>query len=153
MLVTCTLQVTLHDSRFTCNRQVTLPANGPHRHGIKAGQGPPVSPSPCPIANTLDLVGDEWSLLLIRDLLRGKATYGELLQSPEGIPTNLLAERLKRLEAAGIISKTPYQERPTRYTYRLTDKGKALRQMLRAITAWGKATIPGTRTIDEARKG
>ena len=51
--------------------------------------------STCAIANTLDLVGDKWSLLVIRDMLHGKSTYGEILQSPEGIPTNILADRLK----------------------------------------------------------
>ncbi len=70
--------------------------------------------SPCPIANTLDLIGDKWSLLVIRDLRRGKCTYSELLDSPEGIPTNILADRLKRLEEAGGIERSAYQERPVR---------------------------------------
>ena len=52
--------------------------------------------SPCPVANTLDLVGDKWSLLIIRDMRHGKRTYGELAQSPEGVPTNILADRLRR---------------------------------------------------------
>ena len=82
--------------------------------------------SPCPIANVLDVVGDKWSLLVIRDMLRGKQTYSELLGSPERIPTNLLAERLERLERAGLISSSAYQQRPVRYAYVLTDKGKAL---------------------------
>ena len=59
--------------------------------------------SPCPIANALDVVGDKWTLLVVRDLLRGKRTYSELLASPERIPTNLLAERLERLERAGLM--------------------------------------------------
>ena len=69
--------------------------------------------SACAIANSLDIVGDKWSLLVVRDLLHGKRTYGELADSPERIPTNILAERLKRLEHAGIITSTPYQQRPT----------------------------------------
>src|ERR1700758_2525537 len=89
--------------------------------------------SACAIANSLDIVGDKWSLLVVRDLLHGKRTYGELANSPEGIPTNILAERLKRLEAAGIIVSTPYQQRPIRYAYTLTPKGSALGDVLQAF--------------------
>ena len=81
--------------------------------------------SPCPIASALDVVGDKWTLLVVRDMLRGKQTYNDLLASPERIPTNLLAERLARLERAGLVSRSAYQERPVRYAYVLTDKGKA----------------------------
>jgi DNA-binding HxlR family transcriptional regulator len=106
--------------------------------------------SACPIANTLDLVGDKWSLLVIRDMLHGKRTYGELADSPEKIPTNILADRLKRLEDAGIIVSSVYQERPTRYAYALSKKGLALGDVLLAFVKWGKKHIPGTRTLDEA---
>jgi len=106
--------------------------------------------SPCPIASTLDLVGDKWSLLVIRDLLHGKRTYGELLGSPEGIPTNILADRLRRLEEAGIIVSSVYQERPVRYTYGLSEKGKDLGNVLIALVRWGKTHIPGTRTLKES---
>ena len=106
--------------------------------------------SPCPIANTLEVIGDKWSLLVIRDLLHGKRTYGELADSPERIPTNLLADRLKRLEQAGIIVSTPYQERPVRYAYTLTDKGTALGEVLSAMVRWGKRYVPGTRTLKES---
>jgi len=101
--------------------------------------------SPCAVANTLDLIGDKWSLLVVRDLLYGKRTYGELADSPEGIPTNILAERLKRLESAGIISSAAYQDRPVRYAYTLTKKGLALGDVLLALVRWGKEYIPGTR--------
>lgn len=103
--------------------------------------------SPCAIACTLDLVGDKWSLLVIRDMLHGKRTYGELVDSPEGIPTNILADRLKRLESAGIIARSAYQERPVRYAYALTDKGKALGSVLLELVRWGKKYVPGTRTL------
>jgi DNA-binding HxlR family transcriptional regulator len=105
--------------------------------------------SPCPIASTLDLVGDKWSLLIIRDMLHGKRTYGELLDSPERIPTNILADRLKRLEQAGIISRSPYQERPVRHAYALSDKGRDLGEVLLALVRWGKRHIPGTRTLTD----
>src|SRR5215469_858232 len=100
--------------------------------------------SACAVANSLDIVGDKWSLLVVRDLLNGKRTYGELVNSPERIPTNILADRLKRLEDAGIIVSTPYQERPTRYAYTLTPKGNALGDVLLAFVRWGKQHIPGT---------
>jgi DNA-binding HxlR family transcriptional regulator len=105
--------------------------------------------SPCPIANALDVVGDKWSLLVVRDMLRGKQTYSDLLTSPERIPTNLLAERLERLERAGLINRSVYQQRPVRYVYALTDKGKALGEVLKAYVQWGKQFIPGTRTLRE----
>lgn len=105
--------------------------------------------SRCPIASTLDLVGDKWSLLVIRDMLHGKKTYGELLDSPERIPTNLLADRLKRLEEAGLIVSAAYQERPVRYAYTLSEKGTALGDILLALVRWGKNHIPGTQTLKE----
>jgi DNA-binding HxlR family transcriptional regulator len=108
--------------------------------------------SACAVANTLDLVGDKWSLLVVRDLLHGKRTYGELADSPEGIPTNILAERLKRLESAGIITSAPYQERPVRYAYTLTKKGTALGEVLLAIVRWGKEYIPGTQMLRQGGK-
>jgi len=104
--------------------------------------------SPCAVACTLDLVGDKWSLLVVRDLLRGCVTYGELQNSPEGIPTNILADRLKRLEEARLIAKSAYQDRPVRYAYRLTKKGEALNDVLLALVRWGKKHIPGTRTLE-----
>jgi DNA-binding HxlR family transcriptional regulator len=104
--------------------------------------------SPCAVACTLDLVGDKWSLLVVRDLLRGNVTYGELQNSPEGIPTNILADRLKRLEEAGLVAKSAYQEHPVRFAYELTEKGKGLREVLLALVRWGKKHIPGTRTLE-----
>ncbi len=109
--------------------------------------------SACAIANSLDIVGDKWSLLVVRDLLHGKRTYGELVNSPEGIPTNILADRLKRLEAAGIIASAPYQQRPIRYAYTLTPKGRALGDVLLAFVRWGKQHIPGTVTLNEVGRG
>lgn len=111
----------------------------------------PFARSACAVANSLDVVGDKWSLLVVRDLLYGKSTYGELANSPEHIPTNILAERLKRLEAAGIIVGTPYQERPVRYAYTLTPKGKALGDVLLAFVRWGKQHIPGTVVMEPGK--
>jgi DNA-binding HxlR family transcriptional regulator len=100
--------------------------------------------SPCAVASTLDIIGDKWSLLVVRDLLRGKTTYGELAESQERIPTNILAERLRRLEENGLIEKTAYQQRPVRFAYTLTAKGGELGDVLLAIVRWGRRNIAGT---------
>ena len=109
------------------------------------------SRSACAVANTLDVIGDKWSLLVVRDLLHGKQTFGELLDSPERIPTNLLADRLRRLEEAGIVERSAYQERPVRHAYGLTPKGKALGEVLLALVKWGKKHIPGTKVLKAPR--
>ena len=100
--------------------------------------------SPCPIANTLDIFGDKWTLLVIRDLFAGKKTYSEFQSSPENIPTNILANRLKRLAEYGIVGKSPYQQRPVRYAYKLTDKGRSLGPVLKEMSEWGRKNITGT---------
>jgi DNA-binding HxlR family transcriptional regulator len=105
--------------------------------------------SPCPVANSLDIVGDKWSLLVVRDLLHGKRTYSELADSPEHIPTNILADRLKRLEASGIIGSAPYQQRPVRLAYALTPKGRDLGRVLFEFVRWGKKHVPGSMTLSE----
>lgn len=100
--------------------------------------------STCPIANVLDIVGDKWTLLVVRDLLlAGKHRYGEFQSSPEAIPTNILAERLKRLEASGLVKKEFYQDNPPRAEYYLTRKGADLGPILQAMGQWGKQYIPG----------
>lgn len=100
--------------------------------------------SKCPASCTLDLLGDKWSLLLVRDLLLGKGTYTEFQKSPEGIPTNILASRLKRLQAGGILAREPYQQNPVRYRYTLTGKGRDLAPILLAMIDWGNRYVEGT---------
>ena len=104
----------------------------------------------CPIASTLDLIGDKWSLLVVRDLYHGKTTYGELAGSPEKIPTNILADRLRRLETSELILKKAYQKNPVRYVYQLSEKGKALGDVLGALVRWGKTHIDGTMTYNDS---
>jgi DNA-binding HxlR family transcriptional regulator len=99
----------------------------------------------CPVACSLDVVGDRWTLLVIRDLVGGKRRYGEFLASAERIPTNILAERLKRLESAGLIASTQYSEHPPRFEYQLTDSGRRLLPVLDALASWGETQFPGTR--------
>lgn len=103
----------------------------------------PAPRSACPIANALDLLGDRWTLLVIRDLLfAGKRRFGEFLNSPESIPTNILSDRLRRLEDSGVVVKAPYQLRPARYEYQLTAKGMDLFPVLRALVEWATRHLP-----------
>jgi DNA-binding HxlR family transcriptional regulator len=99
--------------------------------------------SNCPIACSLDLIGDRWTLVVVRDLLLGLTRYGEFLGGAEGIPTNVLAERLVRLEKATLINKIPYQEHPRRHAYQLTEKGRSLAPIVGAIGLWGQKQFPG----------
>ncbi len=101
--------------------------------------------SVCPVACTLDVLGDKWTLLVIRDLLCGRSTFQEFLESPEGIATNILTDRLERLVGSGLVQTVPSTVRSDRHTYRLTDRGRALTPVLEAIRDWGLAHIPGTR--------
>lgn len=101
--------------------------------------------STCPLANTLDLIGDKWSLLIVRDMIIfNKRRYGDYLAAEEGIPTNILADRLKRLEENNLVEKRPYQYNPVRYEYYLTDKGQDLEPIMREMIRWGLKYIPGT---------
>jgi DNA-binding HxlR family transcriptional regulator len=98
--------------------------------------------SPCPITTTLEVIGDKWSLLIVRDLLLGKSKFSEFLDSPEGVTTNILADRLRRLEAEGLITRALYQQRPDRYAYSLTDAGKDLKPVITAICRWAEVWRP-----------
>ena len=98
----------------------------------------------CPIAATLDLVGDKWSLIIVRDLIIGKSRYGEFLDSPEGITTNILANRLRRMEQTGLIDKDLYQQHPPRYAYRLTRRGRKLLPILQDMCRWANEFVDGT---------
>jgi DNA-binding HxlR family transcriptional regulator len=101
--------------------------------------------SNCPLASALDLLGDRWTLLVLRDLTMGrKKRFAELQQTPEGIPTNLLADRLRKLEAAGLVSKTPYQHAPVRYEYQPTLRAIDLLPAIRELVAWANRHLPDT---------
>ena len=98
--------------------------------------------STCAVACTLDLVGDRWSLLLIRDLLGGRKRFGELLAAPEAIPTNILAERLDRLEQHVLVRRIRYSSHPPRFEYELTSKGESLLPIIDAMREFGHAWLP-----------
>ncbi len=93
----------------------------------------------------LDMLGDRWSLLVVRDLMCGKRRYTEFLASPEGIPTNILADRLKRLRAKGFVRSRRYRAHPPRVEYGLTAKGEALWPTMCAMADWGVRYAGGLR--------
>jgi DNA-binding HxlR family transcriptional regulator len=100
--------------------------------------------SVCPVACTLELFGDKWTLLIVRDLLNGKSHFKEFLASPEKIATNILAERLARLAANGLVERYPSSAIAGREAYRLTEKGRSLRGLMGQLKAWGLDHIDGT---------
>ena len=98
--------------------------------------------SQCPVASALDLLGDRWTLLVLRMLFAGRRRYAELLKMPENIATNILAQRLRHLEKEGLIAATAYQSNPPRYEYHLTEKGADLVPVIQALARWGIKHIP-----------
>lgn len=100
--------------------------------------------SRCSIARTLDLIGDKWTLLIIRDLLwHDKHTFQALQDSRESVPSNILSDRLRRLMQWGLVEREAYQKRPVRYSYHLTDTGQALEPVLRLMMKWGHEFLDG----------
>ena len=102
--------------------------------------------SGCPIATTLDLVGDRWTLVIARDMLTGKKRFAQFLTSPERITTNVLTERLSAMQEAGLVEKLAYQQRPIRFEYQLTKKGLGLAPVLQEICRWANRYMPDTWT-------
>jgi len=100
--------------------------------------------SPCPVSCTLDLLGDRWTLLIVRDLFAGKARFRDLAASPEGIASNILAERLERLKSLGLVEARASAARAGSDEYHLTPRGRSLLPVLAALRDWGLANIPGT---------
>jgi DNA-binding HxlR family transcriptional regulator len=96
------------------------------------------------VACTLDLIGDKWTLLVVRDLFAGKTHYHEFTESPEGIATNILAARLQRLCECGLVEAKASQVRVGSRAYELTARGRSLGPVLEALRDWGLANIKGT---------
>ena len=93
----------------------------------------------CPIARTLDIVGERWTILILRDLVTGgPRKFQDFERSLSGISPNTLSSRLKRLEDTGIVERRFYEQHPPRAEYLLTEKGKELRPVLRTLFDWGQ---------------
>jgi DNA-binding HxlR family transcriptional regulator len=95
----------------------------------------------CPVAKTLELVGDRWTLLVIRDLLLEDRRFQDLQSSLEGIAPNILSDRLKLLEEHGIVSSRLYSKHPPRAEYGLTESGRELGQVIAALAIWGSRHV------------
>lgn len=109
--------------------------------------------SDCPIASTLDIVGDKWTLLLIRDIgLFDKHRNKDFQEADEGIPSNILAGRLKQLAEQGLLEKRLYQEHPPRYEYHLTQSGRALLPVVKAMARWGADNIEAVEIPDVLKR-
>jgi DNA-binding HxlR family transcriptional regulator len=141
---TCIMQVNYY--RETCTKQV--------KSSIMKREKTtkPEHRSDCAVACTLDIIGDRWTLLVVRDLLRGKRHFDDFLRSPEEIATNVLSARLHALCEQGLITKAPDPSDERRYTYQLSDKGLRLGDLLGNIAAWGLKNLPGTRILDGIKR-
>jgi DNA-binding HxlR family transcriptional regulator len=115
---------------------------------------------PCPIAAAMEVVGERWALLVVREIALGSHRFSDIVTGT-GAPRDRLAARLKSLEAAGVIVRRPYQDRPRRDEYALTESGRALIPVLDALLAWGATHAvadddplrpPRYRTIDTRRE-
>lgn len=107
----------------------------------------------CPVAKTLDILGDRWTLLIVRDLLKGKTRFKDLEQSLRGIPTNILADRLKLLETNEVVQREYYSEHPPRAEYRLTHRGDELASVIAAIASWGARNLGDGPAFDVIHSG
>ena len=105
---------------------------------------------PCPVARTLDVVGDRWTILILRDLSWGRQRFSTLLESLKGISANLLSDRLKRLEENGMVGRVFYSDHPPRAEYKLSQKGKAFVPVLLALREYGEQWEPAEATLPES---
>jgi DNA-binding HxlR family transcriptional regulator len=105
------------------------------------------SRSDCAVACTLDLIGDRWTLLIVRDLASGKRYFDDFLRSPEAIASNVLSARLRALCEQGLVEKTRDPSDRRRYAYGLSADGRRLVELLGYIAAWGLKHLPGTKIM------
>ncbi len=96
----------------------------------------------CPVARTAELIGNKWTPLIIRDLVKGEKRFSELERSLRGISPKTLSERLKKLEDASVVNRTCYAEVPPRVEYTLTEKGFALLPVIESMRSYGKEWLP-----------
>jgi DNA-binding HxlR family transcriptional regulator len=110
---------------------------------------------PCPVARTMDLLGDQWTMLVLRDCFRGLTRFDEFAASL-GIARTTLTERLDRLTGAGLLSRERYQSRPPRYEYVLTESGRDFLPAMAALMRWGEQWLldePSTTVVRHADCG
>lgn len=105
---------------------------------------------PCPIAASLEVVGERWALLVVREIRMGSTRFTDIVRGT-GAPRDRVAARLKALEAEGVIERRKYQQAPSRYEYVLTGSGRALTPVLDALLDWGVAHAVGPDDPDRER--
>jgi len=131
-------------------------ASNPGTVSFVAGRSRRARRSGCPVSVSLEMLGDRWSLLIVRDMMvRGLRTFKDFQESGEGIATNVLADRLHRLQAAGIISTEADETDGRRMNYRLTEKGIDLAPLLLDLLIWGarhEKTLAPCAVIDEMER-
>ncbi len=106
---------------------------------------------PCPIAAALELVGERWALLVVREIALGATRFSDIVAGT-GAPRDRIAARLKALESAGVVTRSPYHEGPRRYVYRLTESGDALIPVLDALLVWGQQHAVSPNDPDRQRR-
>jgi DNA-binding HxlR family transcriptional regulator len=105
---------------------------------------------PCPIAASLEVVGERWALLVVRELWMGSRRFGEIVRGT-GAPRDRIAARLKVLEQGGVVARVRYQDSPNRFEYHLTESGRALVPVLEALLSWGREhAVPDDPDLDLA---
>jgi DNA-binding HxlR family transcriptional regulator len=97
---------------------------------------------PCPVAQTMAVIGDAWTVLIVRDCFKGATKFDEF-QRATGASRAILADRLARLVEHGVLARTLYEDHPPRHEYRLTARGRALQPVLMALSNWSEANLPG----------
>jgi DNA-binding HxlR family transcriptional regulator len=107
----------------------------------------------CPVAHALDLVGERWALLVVRELMRGPKRYTDLAEHLPGIGTNILASRLRDLEACGLVTKRTLPPPAASRVYELTDYGRSLRPVVRELALWGARSLGPPTAEDELFSG
>jgi DNA-binding HxlR family transcriptional regulator len=105
------------------------------------------TPRVCSIAAALNVLGEKWSLLVVRELALGVHRFDQIQRST-GAPRDILTNRLRRLEDAGVVEKRPYQERPLRHSYHLTESGNELRPILLTLSQWGEKWTAQVNAVD-----
>lgn len=101
----------------------------------------------CPVARCLSVIGDRWTMLVLRDCFLGKSKFEEFIVSNQ-MTRHILADRLKRLVEAGVLERVQYSAAPKRYEYILTEKGRELGPALRVLKDWGRKHMPVRRLAD-----
>lgn len=105
----------------------------------------------CPLERTFSIISSKWTLLILRELASGTKRFGQLRNTLHGISPKTLTQRLRELEQSGILSKTAYPEIPPRVEYRLTPKGRSLREILIPLAKWGASNFDdGTGSLEPA---